>query len=148
MKRETGFTNPDADAICSMLSWVRTIAVVGLSPRPERPSHGIARAMQRAGFRIIPVRPLVDEVLGEKAFESLADIPDKVDLVNVFRAASQVDAVVDDCIRLGLTRLWIQEGIVNEAAAARAVAHGISTVMDRCIWRDFNGLCRGQRRVP
>jgi len=148
VKRETGFTNPDADAICSMLAEVRTIAVVGLSPRPNRPSHSIARAMQRAGFRIVPVRPLVDEVLGEKAFESLADVPDKIDLVNVFRAASQIDAIVDDCIRLGLPRLWIQEGIVNEAAAARAVAHGIWTVMDRCIWRDFNGLCGGQRRVP
>lgn len=148
MKRETGFTNPDTDAICSVLAEVRTIAVVGLSPRPNRPSHGIARAMQRTGFRIIPVRPLVDEVLGEKAFESLADVPDTVDLVNVFRAASQIDAIVDDCIRLGLPRLWIQEGIVNEAAAARAVAHGIWTVMDRCIWRDFDGLCGGQRRVP
>ena len=148
MKRETGFTNPDANAICAMLAGVRTIAVVGLSPRPNRPSHGIARAMQCAGFRIVPVRPLVDEVLGEKAFECLADVPDSVDLVNVFRAASHIDAIVDDCIRLGLPRLWIQEGIVNEAAAARALAHGISTVMDRCIWRDFNRLCGGQRRVP
>jgi predicted CoA-binding protein len=130
-----------------MLAEVRTIAVVGLSPRPNRPSHSIARAMQKAGFRIVPVRPLVDEVLGEKAFESLADIPERVDMVNVFRAASEIEAIVDQCIRLGLTRLWIQEGIVNEPAAARAVAHGISTVMDRCIWRDFNGLCGGQRRV-
>lgn len=148
MRREAGFTNPDVTAICAVLAQVRTIAVVGLSPRPNRPSHSIARAMQRAGFHIVPVRPLVDEVLGEKAFESLADVPDRVDLVNVFRAASQVDAIVDDCIRLGLPRLWIQEGIVNEAAAARAVAHDTWTVMDRCIWRDFNGLCGGHRSVP
>ena len=147
MRREAGFTNPDATEICAVLAQVRTIAVVGLSPRPNRPSHSISRAMQRAGFRIVPVRPLVDEVLGEKAFESLAAIPGPVDLVNVFRAASQMDGIVDDCIRLGLPRLWIQEGIVNEAAAARAVAHGIWTVMDRCIWRDFNGLCGGRRDI-
>lgn len=142
-----GFTNPDAKEICAVLAQVRTIAVVGLSPRQNRPSHSISRAMQRAGFRIVPVRPLVDEVLGEAAFDSLAEVPGQVDLVNVFRAASQLDGIVDDCIRLGVQRIWIQEGIVNEAAAARAAAHGIWTVMDRCIWRDFNGLCGGRRDI-
>lgn len=95
----------------------------------------------------MPVRPLVDEVLGEKAFASLAEIPGPVDLVNVFRTAEHVEGLVDDCIRLGLPRLWIQEGIIDEAAAARSAAHGIWTVMDRCIWRDFNGLCGGRRDV-
>jgi predicted CoA-binding protein len=148
VRRETGFTNPGAKDICAQLARVRTIAVIGLSPRPNRPSHGIARAMQRAGFRIVPVRPLVDEVLGEKAYASLAVLPEPPDLVNVFRAAREVDAIVDQCIALGLARLWIQEGIVDEAAAARAVAHGIWTVMDRCIWRDFNGLCGARRDIP
>jgi uncharacterized protein len=135
------FTNPDVGEICTMLREVRTIAVVGLSPLPVRPSYRIARAMQGAGYRIVPVRPLVPRVLGETAYGSLADIPHPVDLVNVFRAARFVDGIVDDCLRLGIGRLWIQEGIVNEAAAARARAGGITVVMDRCIWRDYNGLC-------
>lgn len=101
--------------------------------------------MQREGFRIIPVHPNVAEVLGAKAYAALADVTEPYDLVNVFRAADRIDGIVDDCIRLGVKRLWIQQGIVNEAAAARAVAHGIWTVMDRCIWSDFNGSC-GRRR--
>ena len=143
----SGFSNPALTEICAVLERIRTIAVIGLSPRPNRPSHRIAGAMQRAGFRIVPVHPLVDEVLGEKAYGSLAEIPIAVDLVNVFRAADQVGTVVDDCIAAGASRLWIQEGILNEAAAARAVSHGIWTVMDRCIWRDFNGLCGARRAV-
>lgn len=135
------FANPDAGAICTLLKDVRTIAVVGLSPKPTRPSHRIARALQARGYRIIPVRPLVDEVLGEKARASLGDIGEKIDLVNVFRAADQLGPIVDDCLRLALPRLWIQEGIVNEAQARRARDGGIEVVMDRCIWRDLNSLC-------
>ncbi len=135
------FTNPDVGEICTLLREVKTIAVVGLSPLPVRPSYRIARAMQGAGYRIVPVRPLVPKVLGEPAYGSLADIPFTVDLVNVFRAARFVDGIVDECLRLGLRRLWIQEGIVNEAAAERARAGGMQVIMDRCIWRDYNGLC-------
>lgn len=132
------FTNPDDDARCALLRQVRTIAVVGLSPNPSRPSHRIARALKARGYRIIPVRPLVSEVLGEKAYARLDEIGDKVDLVNVFRSADQLGPIVDDCLRLNLSRLWIQEGIVNEEAAARACAGGMEVVMDRCILRDLD----------
>ncbi|MDO8465165.1 MAG: CoA-binding protein, partial [Gallionella sp.] len=97
--------------------------------------------MQSLGFRIIPVRPLVDSVLGEKAYATLAEVPEKIDLVNVFRSAEHIDAIVDDCIRLGLKRLWIQEGIVNQPAAQRAQDAGITVVMDRCLMRDYLGYC-------
>lgn len=134
------FANPSLDAICSMLREVRTIAVVGLSPKTARPSHRIARALQGYGYRIIPVRPAVAEVLGERAYARLADLPGPVDLVNVFRAPQYVDGIVDDCLRLGVPRLWLQDGVVDEAAAGRARDAGMAVVMDRCIWRDF-GAC-------
>ena len=145
MKPYTRAERERAAEICDVLAEVQSIAVVGLSPHPHRPSHRVTAAMQRAGFRIVPVHPNATEVLGEKAYASLGDVPPPVGLVNVFRAADRIDAIVDDCIRLGVKRLWIQQGIVNEAAAARAAAHGIWTVMDRCIWSDFNGAC-GRRR--
>lgn len=126
-----------------MLAEVRTIAVVGLSPQPGRPSHRIARAMQSRGYRIVPVRPLVTQVLGERAFARLGEIDRPVDLVNVFRAARELDPIVDECLRLGLKRLWIQLGIANTAAAERARAGGMQVVMDRCIWTDLNGICAG-----
>lgn len=136
------FRNPDPHRLCEMLrNEVRTIAVVGLSPNAHRPSHHIAAGLQRAGFRVIPVRPLVREVLGETAYPSLSSVPVPVDLVNVFRAAAGVDAVVDECLRLGLKRIWIQEGIVNEPAARRARDAGMTVVMDRCILRDYRTLC-------
>jgi len=137
------FANPSASEICAMLGEVRTIAVVGLSPQPARPSHRIARAMQSRGFRIVPVRPLVNEVLGEKAYARLGEIDHPVDLVDVFRAATELDPIVDECLRLGLKRIWIQLGIVNTAAAERARAGGMQVIMDRCIWTDLNGICAG-----
>jgi predicted CoA-binding protein len=145
VKREAGFENPPASEVCDVLARVSAIAVVGLSPHPHRPSHRVTAAMQREGFRIIPVHPNVAEVLGAKAYGALADVTEPYDLVNVFRAADRIDGIVEDCIRLGVKFLWIQQGIVNEAAAARAVAHGIWTVMDRCIWSDYNSSC-GRRR--
>ncbi len=135
------FANPDESAICAMLSQVKTIVVVGLSPNPSRPSHRIARALKGRGYRIIPVRPLIADVLGEKAYARLDQIGEKVDLVNVFRSADQIGPIVDDCMRLGLPRPWIQESIVNEKAALLACAGGIDVVMDRCIWRDLNSIC-------
>jgi len=138
------FSNPPQEEICARLREVRSVAVVGLSPNENRPSFRIARALQRAGMRIVPVRPLVHEVLGEPAYARLADLPMRVDLVDVFRSAEHLDALVEECITLGIPALWIQDGIVNEAAAARAKAAGIWVVMDRCIWRDLNGPCRGQ----
>ena len=135
------FANPDAQARCALLKNIRTIAVVGLSPNPARPSHGVSQAMQRYGFRVIPVHPAAREILGEKVYPRLADIPEPVDLVNVFRSAEFIDGVVDECLTLGLRAIWIQEGIVNEPAARRAQAGGMTVVMDRCIYRDYRDAC-------
>ncbi|MDD3327061.1 MAG: CoA-binding protein [Zoogloea sp.] len=129
--------NPTPDQIRSLLREVKTIAVVGLSPRAERPSYRVSRAMQGFGYRIVPVRPAVAEVLGEKAYARLSDIPFPVDLVDVFRNADEVGPIVDECIALGVKRLWLQDGVVNEEAAERARAAGITVVMDRCVWRDY-----------
>jgi len=131
------FANPGDDAVRALLKTVRTIAVVGLSPQPARPSYRVAQAMQRYGYRIVPVRPLVDEVLGEKAYAKLADIPFEVDLVDVFRAAEHVPAIVEQCLALHLPAIWVQEGIVHEAAAREAQAGGMTVVMDRCILKDY-----------
>lgn len=131
------FENPDDAALRLLLGRVKTIAVVGLSPQPMRPSHVVAQAMQRYGFRIVPVRPLIDEALGEKAYPSLADLPFPVDLVDVFRAAEHVPAIVEQCLALHLPAIWIQEGIVNEAAAERARAAGMTVVMDRCLLKEY-----------
>jgi hypothetical protein len=131
------FANPDDDVLRALLKSVKTIAVVGLSPQPARPSYRVAQAMQRYGYRIVPVRPLVDTVLGEKAYASLADIPFAVDLVDVFRAAEHVPAIVDQCLALHLPAIWIQEGIVVDAAAHAAQAGGMTVVMDRCILKDY-----------
>lgn len=131
------FRNPSDDTLRALLATVRTIAVVGLSPQPARPSYRVAQALQRFGYRIIPVRPLVDEVLGEKAYASLADIPFPIDLVDVFRAAEHVPAIVEQCLALHLPSIWIQEGIVHEAAALQAQAGGMTVVMDRCLLKEF-----------
>ncbi len=131
------FENPAPGEILALLNKVRTIAVVGLSPQPARPSYVVSRAMQGFGYRIIPVRPALSEVLGEKAYATLAEVPDKIELVNVFRAAEHVDAIVDECLRLNIPAIWIQEGIVNEAAAQRARDGGMVVVMDRCIYKDY-----------
>ena len=129
--------NPTPDQIRKLLREVKTIAVVGLSPRAERPSYRVSRAMQGFGYRIVPVRPAVTEVLGEKAYARLSDIPFPVDLVDVFRNADEVGPIVDECIALGVKRLWLQDGVVNQEAAQRARAAGITVVMDRCVWRDY-----------
>lgn len=135
------FENPSADARRDLLKNVKTIAVLGLSPKPDRPSFVVARAMQRFGYRIVPVRPATAEVLGEKAYAKLDEVPDKIDLVDVFRAAEHLDAIVDECIALKIPAIWIQEGIVNEAAAQRARDAGMTVVMDRCIYKDYIALC-------
>ena len=131
------FSNPDDDALRALFGRVKTIAVIGLSPQPARPSYRVAQAMQRYGYRIVPVRPLVDEVLGEKAYANLADIPFAVDLVDVFRAAEHIPAIVEQCLALHLPSIWIQEGIVAESAAQHARAGGMTVVMDRCILKDY-----------
>lgn len=116
-----------------ILSEGRTIAVVGLSPRPERDSHLVAKYLKEQGYRIIPVNPMVDEVLGEKSYPDLKAIPERVDVVDVFRKAKDVLPVVDQAIDIGASAVWMQLGIVNEAAAARAREAGLGVVMDLCM---------------
>lgn len=135
------FSNPSADEIRQLLQSIKTIAVVGLSPTPSRPSHGVARAMQGFGYRIIPVRPAVEEVLGEKAWPDLHTLPALPDLVNVFRAPEHVGPIVEACIELGVRAIWLQDGVVHEAAARRAQEAGMTVVMDRCIYRDYLQWC-------
>ena len=135
------FENPDQAARCKLLKGVKNIAVVGLSPNPARPSNAIAAGMQKFGFNIVPVHPAVQEVLGAKAYARLSDVDATIDLVNVFRAAEFIDGIVDECIALKLKALWIQEGIVNEPAAQRARAAGMTVIMDRCIYRDYRKEC-------
>jgi uncharacterized protein len=111
----------------------RTIAVIGLADDPNKPSNYVPAYMQKQGYRILPVNPTVETVLGEKAYSSLADLPAKPDVVNVFRLPKFIPAIVDQMLELGLKNIWIQQGIINAEAAARAEAGGIHVVMDRCI---------------
>lgn len=141
MNAEPTFENPGAEERCALLRRVKTIAVVGLSPNPARPSYGVSRAMQGFGYTIVPVHPAAREILGAKAYARLADIPVPVDLVNVFRQAEHIGGVVEECLQLGLKNIWIQEGIVNEPAALKAREGGMNVVMDRCIYRDYRQYC-------
>ena len=111
----------------------RTIAVVGLSENPAKPSHYVSEYMQRHGYKIYPVNPTLDSVLGEKCYPSLTALPVKPDVVNVFRVPSLIPAIVDEMLMLGLKNIWVQQGIVNREAAERAEQGGIHVVMDRCI---------------
>jgi uncharacterized protein len=111
----------------------RTIAVVGLSENPGKPSHYVSAYMQQHGYKIYPVNPLLETVLGEKSYKSLTDLPVKPDVVNVFRVPSEIPRIVDEMLKLGLNELWVQQGIVNQEAAERAEQGGINVVMDRCI---------------
>lgn len=130
------FNNPEPEQIRQMLRSIRSIAVVGLSPNQSRPSFRVAGGLQRLGYRIIPVRPMVAEVLGEKAFPDLESLHELPDIVDVFRASEYVPAIVESCIKLGIKKLWLQEGVAHEEAARRAREAGITVVMDRCMWHD------------
>ncbi|MBK7983048.1 MAG: CoA-binding protein [Candidatus Competibacteraceae bacterium] len=134
------FANPSQDEIRALLKRIKTIAVVGLSGSPGRASHGVARALQGFGYRIIPVNPTLAEVLGEKAYPNLRELPEPVDLVDVFRESSHVAGIVEECIALKLPALWLQDGVVDEAAARRARDAGLTVIMDRCIYRDYARL--------
>jgi uncharacterized protein len=130
------FSNPDPNEIRKLLHEVHSIAVVGLSPNPARPSFRVAKGMLSFGYRTIPVRPLIAEVLGEKAYPDLESLPELPDIVDVFRASVHIPAIVESCIKLGIKRIWLQDGVINEEAAQRANEAGITVVMDRCMWRD------------
>lgn len=136
------FSNPSPETIARILRDAKTVAVVGLSPKPGRDSHHVAADLQGFGYRIVPVRPMAEQILGEKAWPTLSAMPSEllaqVDIVDVFRAADAVDDIVDECLQLGLSgkTLWLQLGVVNESAAARATAGGMQVIMDRCIYVD------------
>jgi predicted CoA-binding protein len=129
-----------ADPADKILRSARTIAIVGLSANPRRPSHSVARYLQRAGYRIIPVNPNVSEVIGERAYATLAELPGPVDVVEVFRRSEFVGAIVDEAIAIGAGAVWLQDGVVDEAAAERARAVGLDVVMDDCMMRRHAGL--------
>jgi len=120
--------------IPGILEQHKRIAVVGLSDSPSRPSYGVARAMQMNGYQVIPVNPAVEETLGEKSYASLLDIPGEVDLVDIFRRPEHVDEIVDQAIRKGAKAVWMQLGVINNAAAQKALQAGLEVVMDRC-WK-------------
>lgn len=140
------FANPAQDEIEALLARARTIAVVGLSSDPSRPSYRVAKALQGFGYRIIPVNPSGTTILGERTVPDLDHLEaalgpgGKPDVVDVFRRPEHVAAIVDDCIRLKLPALWLQDGVVDADAALRAQAAGIRVVMDRCIFRDRAAL--------
>lgn len=119
--------------IRSILTDAKSIAVIGLSEVPAKPSHYVSAYMQQRGYKIYPINPSIPEVLGEKSYASLADLLIKPDIVNVFRLPKFIPAIVDEMLQLSLPNLWVQQGIINLEAAARAEASGIHVVMDRCI---------------
>ena len=127
---------PESDPIYELLSRARTIAVVGLSESPQRPSHRVAAYMQTQGYSIIPVNPQITEALGEKAYPSLLEVPEKIDIVDVFRRPEYVDEIVEQAIQLKVPAIWLQEGVINERAAERARKAGMFVVMDRCILKE------------
>lgn len=128
--------------IPELLKSAKTIAVVGLSSNPMRPSNGVSEYMQRAGYRIIPVNPNETEVLGERSYARLEDVPEPIDIVDVFRRPVFVPEVVESAIRVGAKAVWMQEGVIHEAAAERARGAGLDVVMDRCILKEHRKLLR------
>ena len=127
---------PQRDSITDLLQRATTIAVVGLSDSPLRVSHGVSAYMQTHGYRIIPVNPHIKESLGEKAYSTLRDVPEKIDIVNIFRRPEFVEQVVDQAIELKVPMIWMQETVIHERAAAKARQAGIFVVMDQCILKE------------
>ena len=135
-------SSPQSDPITDLLQRSKTIAVVGLSCNPLRPSHGVSAYMQSHGYRIVPVNPNIDECLGQKAYRSLLEVPEKIDIVNIFRRSEFVEEVVDQAIKLKVPAVWMQEEVIHEKAAANARQAGIFVVMDRCILKEHRSRFR------
>src|SRR2546430_7652954 len=135
--------NPTTEEIRSLLTSAKTVAMVGASSNPEKASHGIMQKLQRAGYHVVPVNPREKEVLGEKAYASLLDIPEHIDIVDVFRRSEDTPPIADEAVKIGAKALWLQTGIVNEDAAARAKAGGLTVAMDACI-----GATHAPLRIP
>lgn len=133
---------PTTDPVTELLKRAKTIAVVGLSNNPMRPSHGVSAYMQSQGYRIIPVNPRIESSLGEKAYGSLREVRDKIDIVNIFRRPEFVEEIVDEAIRLKVPAIWMQEDVVQEKAAEKARQAGIFVVMDRCILKEHRARFR------
>lgn len=121
----------------AILSGSKTVAVVGISDKPDRPSHSVAKYLQERGYRVIPVNPLVAEVLGEKAYKSLSEIPERVDLVDVFRKSADVPPIAEEAVRIGARFFWMQEGVVSDRAREILDAAKIPCVMDRCVMKEL-----------
>jgi uncharacterized protein len=135
-------SSPLSDPITDLLQRSKTIAVVGLSDNPMRPSHGVSAYMQSHGYRIIPVNPRIQSCLGEKAYASISDIPGKIDIVNIFRRPEFVEEIVDQAIQLKVSAIWMQEEVIHEKAAEKARKAGIFVVMDRCILKEHQARFR------
>jgi predicted CoA-binding protein len=131
-----------SDPISELLKSAKNIAVVGLSNSPLRPSHGVAAYLQQKGYRIIPVNPRIEAALGEKAYASLADVPEKIDVVDVFRRSEFVPDIIDQVIALKIPAVWLQEDVVHEQAAAKARQAGIFVVEDRCMLKEHRARFR------
>jgi uncharacterized protein len=127
---------PKTDPIRQLLLNAKTIAVVGLSDNPLRPSHGVSAYMQAQGYKIIPVNPNIEEALGENAYASLAEVPQQIDIVNIFRRPEFVEEIVDQAIRLKIPAVWMQEEVINERAAEKAQRAGLLVAMDLCILKE------------
>jgi predicted CoA-binding protein len=138
MECEFPQSNATTAEIAQILKTAKTIAVVGLSPKPDRPSHGVSAYMQAQGYKIIPVNPSHAEILGEKAYKSLLDIPEPIDIVDIFRDPSAVPEIVDQAIQKKAKAIWMQEGIVHNAAAEKARAAGLKVVMNKCIYKEHH----------
>ena len=139
---ENIYSLPSDEEIIALFERVKSIAVIGLSPKPDRPSHRVAKHMQEFGFDIIPVRPAVSEVLGVKANASLLEIPFVVDLVDVFRAPRFVAGVTEQCIDKKASAMWLQEGVIDIDSANQACKENIFTVMDKCIYKEYVRLMK------
>jgi len=137
------YENPTNDELRKLLTEARTIAMVGASSKTDRPSHGIMRKLLAAGYRVIPVNPNEIEVLAQKAYPSLDAVPERVDIVDVFRRAEHTPPLADQAAQIGAKALWLQQGISNDETAARAKAHGLTLVMDSCI-----GVMHSLLRIP
>ena len=123
-----------------ILNSSQVVAVVGLSPKPDRPSYNVASYLKKNGYKIIPVNPKAGQILGEVCYPDLSSIPEAVDVVDIFRRAEEVPAIVDEAIRIGAKAVWMQEGVINEEAAARAREAGLLVVMDRCMLKEHRKL--------
>jgi hypothetical protein len=135
-------SSQEIDPVTELLKSAKTIAVVGLSCNPLRPSHGVSAYMQSQGYRIIPVNPRIDSCLGEKAYASLLEVPEKIDIVNIFRRPEFVEEIVDQAVQLKVPAIWMQENVVHEGAAKKARKAGLFVVMDRCILKDHRARFR------